>query len=366
MTLERYITLKFLRMFLNVLAIITALSALLIAVENFRVVASKDAPPGAALKLTLFDLPDVMSQTLPLVLMLAALATFVGLSRTSEMVIVRASGVSALRMLVLPILSAVGIGVIATLLFNPIVAASSIRAEQYRNELSGGGMNVLSVSGGSLWLRQGSDQGQTVIEASHASAEGTMLTGVRLHRFDTDNHLTQRIEADTAVLSPDAWTLYNVRRWQLDIGPDESLGAPETLSQLKVPTNLTRAQILDSFAPPESLAIWALPGFIRQLERAGFSATRHRVFLQSELARPALFVAMVLIGAGFSLRPARFGQVGVMILMAIFAGFALYFFKDIAETLGNTGEIPVALAAWSAPAIAILLALGLLLHLEDG
>ena len=39
---------------------------------------------------------------------------------------------------------------------------------------------------------------------------------------------------------------------------------------------------------------------------------------------------------------------------------------DIAETLGGNGDIPVPLAAWSAPTIAILLALGLLLHLEDG
>ena len=75
---------------------------------------------------------------------------------------------------------------------------------------------------------------------------------------------------------------------------------------------------------------------------------------------------MVLIGAGFSLRHARFGQTGVMILLSIFAGFLLYFFKDLSESLGNSGDIPVLLAAWAPPIAAILLALGLLLHLEDG
>ncbi len=102
------------------------------------------------------------------------------------------------------------------------------------------------------------------------------------------------------------------------------------------------------------------------MEEAGFSGRRHRLFLQSELAKPALFAAMVLIGAAFALRPARFGQVGVMIVLAVLAGFSLYFLKDFAESLGASGAIPLMVAAWTPPIAAILLALGLLLHLEDG
>ena len=65
-------------------------------------------------------------------------------------------------------------------------------------------------------------------------------------------------------------------------------------------------------------------------------------------------------------RPARFGQTGVMILLAVLAGFSLYFLKDFAESLGAQGQIPLAVAAWTPPVAAILLALSLLLHLEDG
>lgn len=75
---------------------------------------------------------------------------------------------------------------------------------------------------------------------------------------------------------------------------------------------------------------------------------------------------MVLIGAAFALRPARFGQSGIMLLMAVLAGFALYFLKDFAESLGASGAAPLAVAAWTPPLAAILLTLGLLLHLEDG
>ena len=65
---------------------------------------------------------------------------------------------------------------------------------------------------------------------------------------------------------------------------------------------------------------------------------RHRLYLQSELAKPALFAAMVLIGAAFALRPTRFGQTGIMILLAVLAGFALYFLKDFANPSAAAGR----------------------------
>lgn len=366
MTLARYINSRFLRSLFIVTLIVTGLAGLLISVESFRIAASNDASLGAAGLLTLFQLPEILNESFPLVLTLAAMATFLSLSRSSEMVIVRASGVSALRILMLPIATAIVIGVLGTTVFNPIVAASTQRGEEFEASLSNRTQNILSVGGGALWLRQGLETGQTVIQAARTSQEGSRLFGVRLYEFDTDNRLVSRIEAQSASLARDAWILRSVLRWDLDLGEGAPIGAPERLTELRLPTNLTPEQIQDSFAQPETVAIWALPEFIGQLEQAGFTALRHKVFLHSELARPALFAAMVLIGAGFSLRHVRFGQTGVMVLLAVMAGFLLYFFKDIAETLGGNGDIPVLLAAWSPPLAAIGLALGLLLHLEDG
>ena len=114
------------------------------------------------------------------------------------------------------------------------------------------------------------------------------------------------------------------------------------------------------------MGFWDLGRFIGQMEDSGFSGQRHRLFLQTELAKPALYAAMVLIGAAFALRPSRFGQTGVMILLAVLAGFALYFLKDFAESLGGQGDIPILVSAWTPPLAAILLAVSLLLHLEDG
>ena len=75
---------------------------------------------------------------------------------------------------------------------------------------------------------------------------------------------------------------------------------------------------------------------------------------------------MVLIAAAFTMRHARFGKTGVAVLSAIMLGFALYYIRSFVQILGETGQVPVALAAWAPPVASLLLAMGLLLHMEDG
>ncbi|MHA3913397.1 LPS export ABC transporter permease LptG [Halovulum sp. GXIMD14793] len=366
MTVWRYITLRFLSRVLIVSALILGLVLLLTMIDNMSRAAAVGRGTDFAAKLTLTQAPATLSKVFPLVLMLASLWTFLGLSRSSELVILRAAGVSALRFLLFPLIAAILLGGIAVTVFNPVVAVTTQAHSALRDEMSRGSGNVLSLSEDALWLRQGGDDGQTVIEARRVSADGLILFGVRMHRFNTENTLTSRIEARSAALSDGVWVLRGVTRWDLSPGDDGRLRQPEQLPELRLPTDLSQERILDTFASPEAVSIWEMPEFIQSLENAGFSAQRHRVFFHTELARPALFAAMVLIGAAFALRNVRFGQTGVMVLMAVFSGFLLYFFKDLTESLGNAGSVPSVLAAWTPPMVAILLSITILLHLEDG
>jgi hypothetical protein len=59
-----------------------------------------------------------------------------------------------------------------------------------------------------------------------------------------------------------------------------------------------------------------------------------------ELSLPLLMAAMTLVGAGFTMRHTRLGRTGVMVLLALGAGFALYFVRNLAQILGENGQIP--------------------------
>jgi lipopolysaccharide export system permease protein len=66
------------------------------------------------------------------------------------------------------------------------------------------------------------------------------------------------------------------------------------------------------------------------------------------------------------MRHTRFGGTGTAVLTAVLLGFVLYFIRSFAQILGENGQIPILLAAWAPPIAAIFLALGMLLHAEDG
>jgi lipopolysaccharide export system permease protein len=364
MTLIRYILKRFLFAVLAVQVIIAIIVLLFSGIENMRRYADSEASMGDVARITALQAPEVAYMVFPLVVMLASLATFLGLARSSELVVLRASGVSALRLIAIPMAAGLVLGVLVVAFVNPLVAASMRQAEIQEERFRSSSGSLLSVSGGGVWLRQGEPEGQTVIRASRATPDGTALNGVMLHRYTRDGQLYARIDATAARLEPGAWQLSGATRWELR--PDDSFVRTAMGADLRLPTELTSAQILDGFSPPERVPIWQLPRFIAQIEDAGFSGLRHRLHFESELTKPGLLAAMVLIGAAFALRPSRFGHNGVMILLAILAGFTFYFVRDFAISLGASGEIPLRVAVWTPPIAAILLALGLLLHLEDG
>jgi lipopolysaccharide export system permease protein len=175
----------------------------------------------------------------------------------------------------------------------------------------------------------------------------------------------RRIEATSAALEDGNWVLSGAKSWPLVVGLNAE-GNAELFETLTLPSNLTLDRIRESISDPGAVSIYDLPAFISQLEQAGFSPRRHKVWLQTELARPFFLVAMVLVASAFTMRHTRFGGTGVAVLASVLLGFGLYFIRSFAQILGENGQIPVILAAWAPPAASILLALGLLLHAEDG
>ncbi|MBM3524489.1 MAG: LptF/LptG family permease, partial [Alphaproteobacteria bacterium] len=162
-----------------------------------------------------------------------------------------------------------------------------------------------------------------------------------------------------AVLEPGAWVLTDA----LINLPDRT---PRQEAVYRLPTDMTREQIQDAFAAPETISVWELPGFIRTLENAGFSARRHHLHLHRLLASPLLLVGMILIAATVSLRPPRRSGGLIMVGLGLAAGFLLFFLSNLVAALGLSQAIPVHLAAWAPATVMSLLGVTLLLHQEDG
>lgn len=365
MTLNLYIARRFLSMLLRVLGVFYGILLLIDTIDQLRTVTDRGAGVGTALRLAALNVPESLYRIVPLIVVLSAIALFVGLARNSELVVVRAAGRSGLRFLMAPVATALVVGLFAISVLNPLVAATIRAYDVAQAELARGGKSVLSVSAAGLWLRQGNDEGQTVIQAARSSSDATHLFDATFLRFNADGIPTERIDATSALLEPGAWVLEGAKRWDLTAANPEQSATMEP-DGYRLPSDLTREGIRDSFGRPSAIPFWSLPDYIDGLERAGFSARSHAVWFQMEMAQPLLLIAMVLVAAGFTMRHVRFGKTGTFVLFAVLSGFAIFFLRNFAQVLGENGQIPVVMAAWSPPVAAVMMALGLLLHLEDG
>jgi lipopolysaccharide export system permease protein len=366
MTMHFYFARRFAWIFLGVFGSFFALTLLIEATSLFGQFDQANIGVTDTLRLALLKTPASIYQLLSMIVILSSLTMFLGFSRHSELVATRAAGLSAIRSLIAPVLVALLIGVIGVAALNPLAATALRQYESETGRYESGTKSSFSLSRKGLWLRQGSDQGQTVIFAQKANFDATRLSRVTFFEFDPAGIAQRRIETEFAVLNTGAWILGPGKFWRINqpgVVPDRTAREFESLT---LPSELTSEQILDSFGDPSTISIWDMRAFIDRLERSGFSTNRHQVYFHLELASPVLLAAMVMIGAALTMRPARSGRIGLVILFTVVAGLAVFIFQDFAQILGSNGAIPVLAAAWGPPVSAILFALGLLLHMEDG
>ncbi len=340
---------------------VVAIVILLIDIVNLgqETLPRAQASFGLVLEMALLRLPFLAQKTLPFAVLAGTMLAYVWLTRTHELAVSRAAGVSAWQFLLPSLVIAVTIGIVAMTAFNPLASAMVTRFERLEATLEHGQGSLLEVSPGGLWLREGAAGRQLVIHARQVAERGTDLGEVIVFAFQDDDRFVERIDAATALLGEGHWQLRDV----LVTRPDATA---ESYASLRLPTALTAQRIQNSVAAPETMSFWHLPAFIAVMEEAGFSALHHRIHWHAILSLPLLLAAMVLVAAAFSLRLTRRGHIGLFVLAGVGCGFLLYFLSDLSLALGMSGALPPVLAAWAPAAVFAMAGSALLFHLEDG
>lgn len=363
-TLSLYIGKHFFLSVMLALFGLVALSMLIDVVELIRRSGGRDAVTFTIiLELILLKVPHLIEKLTPYAVLIGSMLALTRLTRTHELVVARAAGVSVWQFLAPAVAVVLSLGLFLITVFNPFSSALLMRFEHIEGKYFNGQASLLTISSSGLWLRQIEDDkskvGEHIIYTSRVSQSTMEFAHVIVFTYDKQKHFAERLDADRAVLNPGILKLYNVTRSVPGF-------PPQKVEQVELPTTLTLTHIQDSFASPETMSFWSLPSFINMLETAGFSALRHRLYWHSLLASPFLLAGTVLIAAIFSLRQHRRGKIGLLVVAGIVTGFLMHFFTDIIFAFGSAGTLPVELAAWAPALVVSMIGVASLLHLEDG
>lgn len=310
--------------------------------------------------LSVLHIPSIIQISIPFVVLIASITTLMGLNRKYELVIARASGLSAWQFLLPVLFSNFIIGILVVTILNPLGASASRYADALsQNNNLGQQSSIASGQDSAPWIRQSTSEGSAILGGRSASENGSVLHQVTFLRFDQDNQIQDRIEAEKATLSDGFWLLKNVQIYQS--------GKPvRNLVEFKVKTNLQAEFIEEAFASADSVSIFELAGKIDAANSFGLKANVYLMKLHQLIALPAFLVAMTLIAAMVSLTFVRFGQSLYAILGGILCGFLLYVMSELITAFGEAGSVPPIVAAWLPVIVAATIGTTILLHKEDG
>ena len=360
-TLALYIGGRFFAWLLGVSLLLTGIVLLGDSIELLRRASDKpEATFGLVMAMALLKLPATGQEVMPFGLLAATLGCLAQLSRTSELIIVRASGASIYQVLTPALVLGLTVGLLRVGVFDSLAAAATDRYDRMQQQYLAAldpMMVTASISG--LWLRQTTDGSSYVLNARSMVQGEPRFSSVVLLNFDAQSRFVKRIDAATAELRNQAWLLQ-------DVSIIEPNKPPQHLPSMTMPAKLTYEQLMESFDSARSLSFWQLPGFISILEASGLPSRAHRLKFQRLLATPLLFVGIILLATSFGLRLPRFGGLPLAIGAGAMSGFLLYFLSSLAAALGVNSSMPLALAAWGPAAVTAILGITLLLYVEDG
>lgn len=354
-TLFRY----FARSFLFWFMVFTVGMAAIVWVVDFseflrRFSSRPDVSFGFIAQLSLLHLPDIIEQLLPFLVFFSAMFVLWKFNRQSEICVIRAAGLSVWQFTAPLVIMALFIGIFDLFVFNPI---SATLTKQFM-KLEGGEKTDLSISETGIWLNFKDHKNPVIMRIGRADIATQKATDVSILKFDQDDEVAQRYDAQNATFTKGGLMLSNV--WESSFHQP-----PVHQSQLFYESTLTLAQLQKMNRPPETLSFWQLPSFIKLLHKSGLPTVKYALYWQSMLARVIWLIGMVMLAATCTLRPLRLGQHSIFILSAIGIGFSLYFIHKVTYTMGLASALPVGPAAWIPVVLSGMIGVATLLHMEE-
>ena len=282
-------------------------------------------------------IPVLVSRFLPFSVLLGALIAFVGLNQNSEVVAMKAAGLSAHQILAPMVVASLGVAV-ALFAFNELVVVKSARTVSAWTDADYEPLPPDSGILSNVWIRDGND----LVKAKLVGGRGptTKLRGVTL--FERENGAIARvIDAERAEQVPGAWRLQNVRTY------DANMNIVMRQDEMTALRNVEPARFTLARVDPNERDFIALGDAIDDLQAGGRPTEEARTGWWHKISGPLSTVLMPLLAATAAFGLARSGQVLLRASIGMALGFAYFVADNFSVALGNYGAYPPVLAAWA-------------------
>ena len=339
--LDRYCAKEFLRFLAIIVISFVCLYLIIDFFEKIRMFLSNQANMYQMVSFFFCSIPMIIWQILPASILMAALIAFGSLSRHSEIIAMKACGVSLYRTAAPIIVIAVlicGLSFIISEFITPYTnqKANHIRVVEIQKQVMAGAFRE-----NQIWYRGK----EGIYNFKVFDARTNSLQGITIYYVDNKLHLVKRTDAERGEWRDGKWIFYNVVATSFTPGtfPELQTMPYQVMALPEHPDNFLSAQ-----KDAENMGYLELRRYIRDIQSEGYDATSYRVDLHGKLAFPLVNIIMAIIGLASALRSENRGSQAQGLAAGIVIGFSYWIVFAFTVSLGRAGVLPPLLAAWSA------------------
>lgn len=343
------------RTFAVLIMLVLILQTLDLLGESGKILAVSTNDQGDILSYIGMRIPQLIARFLPYAVLLATLITFSGLSQHSEVVSMKAAGLSAHQILA-PMLLASLVIAGGHFVFNDLVVAPSTAKLKRWQDVKYGAIPSDSGTKINVWVREGQD----LINAATVSGvgAGTKLTDVAVY-LRANNGLRQVIRAASGSYVGGAWQLKNVQLFNV------SSVTSHRYDQLNVGKGIAPNRFHIVKINGDARGFFPLARDIVDMNAAGKRTANLEAILWHKISGPLSAVLMPLLGAVAAFGLARSGTLFLRAAIGMALGFTYFVADNFALAMGNLGAYPPLLAAWAPFFLFFLIGETVLLRTEE-
>ena len=313
---------------------------------------------------TLLRLPSHLYELLPIVVLIGAIYALARMAQASEFTVLRACGLTPWRALRLLLAPGIAFAALTTVLGEWVVPAAERQLASLDSVMSRAGLG-----GAGAWLKDSAGSAPGAASAAvhvAASGPGRTLSGIRIYEFDAAHRLLRRIEAPSAVVTPDGqWRLTDasVTDWPTSQavagqhGPagktvDKGVAVAVHRAATMAWRGTLTAEIVDAAVRPlESMTTLELWRYSRHLWSQEQSAQRYEIRFWKRLWYPLSCLVMVVLALPFAYLQARSGGISLKVFGGVMLGISFVLLNSLSGHLGLLRDW----SAWAAAAAPALL-----------
>ncbi|WP_028657708.1 LPS export ABC transporter permease LptG [Novosphingobium sp. B-7] len=301
--------------------------------------------------------PQLVAKFLPYSVLLATIITLFTLNQNSEVIAMKASGLSAHQVLA-PLFLVAGVIAIGNFAFNERIVTRSTATLKAWQAANYGPLPTDTQVRSNVWLQDGPN----ILYARTVTGEGNAMrmTDVTWHRRDPTGMVTEIVRSPAATYANPGWRL--IRPTTFDV---QSARRTQDNGDAVFATGVTPTQILIRKADADAESLWHLTGSIQAIRAAGHSTSELESRWWHKISGPLSAMLMPLLGAvaGFGL--ARSGQLFMRAVIGMALGFAYFVVDNAALAMGSFGGYPPLIAAWAPFVLFFLIGEAVLIRTEE-